>query len=116
MSKTMQDKETKDYELREAIKKDFKGLYVREFTMGWKEQRFLRNIELDIMQLGDTKKYISRIEQEAERRGAINILKKVRDNADELYDEERDWHEVLFGVLEAELKLLEEENGKQNAR
>jgi len=61
-------------------------------------------------------KTIQRIEQEAERRGAINILKKVRDSADGLYDEDRDWHEVLYGVLEAELKLLEEENGKQNAR
>lgn len=53
------EKEELNLKLREALKKDFKELYVKEYTIGWKEQRFLRNIELNIMSLENTKKYIN---------------------------------------------------------
>ena len=110
MSTSMKDKETKGFG---RIAKRIRGLI----------EDFVVSLTIDSLD-GDGRaeilkrliREIEQLEQEAERRGAINILKKVRDNADELYDEDRDWHEVLYGVLEAELKLLEEENGKQNAR
>ncbi|HQJ73774.1 MAG TPA: hypothetical protein PLW74_02710 [Candidatus Dojkabacteria bacterium] len=53
------EKEELNLKLREALKKDFKELYVKEYTTGWKEQRFLRNTELNIMSLENTKKYIN---------------------------------------------------------
>jgi len=52
----MEKKETK---LVKALRKDFKELYVKEYTTGWREQRFIRNIELGIMSLKNTEKYIS---------------------------------------------------------
>jgi hypothetical protein len=53
------EKEELNLKLREALKKDFKELYVKEYTTGWKEQRFLRNTELNIMSLENTIKYIN---------------------------------------------------------
>ena len=37
--------------LREALKKDFHKLYVKEFTTNWKEERFVREVEIDVMSL-----------------------------------------------------------------
>ena len=48
----MEDK--KLLELREALKKDFKKLYVREFTTDWMIQRLLREGEINIMSLENT--------------------------------------------------------------
>lgn len=44
-----------------ALQKDFKELYVKEYTTGWKEERFIRNIELGVMQLKNTEKYIEEL-------------------------------------------------------
>lgn len=50
-----------DIELVRALQKDFNALYVKEFTMGWKEYRFVRNIELGVMSLKNTEKYIQKL-------------------------------------------------------
>ena len=36
-------------QIKEAVRKDFHKLYVKQFTTGWKEQRFLRDIEIGVM-------------------------------------------------------------------
>lgn len=41
-------------QLKEALKKDFRKLYVREFTTNWEIQRLLREIEIDVMDLDNT--------------------------------------------------------------
>jgi hypothetical protein len=47
-----------DIKLREALQKDFEGLYVKEYTTDWKEQRLSRNIELKTMKLDNLEKYV----------------------------------------------------------
>ena len=37
--------------LREALKKDFHKLYVKEFTTDWSIQRLVRDTEIDVMRL-----------------------------------------------------------------
>lgn len=48
-----------DIKLVRALQKDFEELYVKEFTTAWKENRLIRNIELGIMRLDNTEKYIA---------------------------------------------------------
>lgn len=48
-----------DIKLVRALQKDFETLYVKEFTTAWKENRLIRNIELGIMRLENTEKYIA---------------------------------------------------------
>lgn len=36
-------------ELREALKKDWRKLYVKEFTTNWQAERIVRETEIDIM-------------------------------------------------------------------
>ena len=36
-------------QIKEAIRKDFHKLYVKQFTTDWREQRFLRDIEIGVM-------------------------------------------------------------------
>jgi hypothetical protein len=43
-------------DVKKALKKDFKNLYVQEFTTDWKAQRLLRVMEIDIMSLENTMK------------------------------------------------------------
>ena len=47
-----------DIKLREALQKDFEGLYVKEYTTDWKERRLSRNIELKTMKLDNLEKYV----------------------------------------------------------
>lgn len=35
--------------IKKAIRKDFKNLYQKEYTTNWKEQRFIRDIEIGVM-------------------------------------------------------------------
>ena len=44
-----------DNTLREALKKDFKRLYVKQFTTDWEAQRLIRNVEIDVMSLDNLK-------------------------------------------------------------
>jgi len=37
--------------LKEALKKDFQKLYVKQFTTNWREERIVRDIEIDVMSL-----------------------------------------------------------------
>ncbi len=37
--------------MREALKKDFHKLYVKAFTTTWKAERFVRDVEIDVMSL-----------------------------------------------------------------
>jgi len=40
--------------LREALKKDFRKLYVKEYTTTWEAERIVRELEIDIMSLDNT--------------------------------------------------------------
>lgn len=37
--------------LKEALKKDFQKLYVKQFTTNWEAQRLIRETEIDVMSL-----------------------------------------------------------------
>jgi len=41
-------------QLKEALKKDFRKLYVRKYTTDWEIQRILRETEIDVMYLDNT--------------------------------------------------------------
>lgn len=41
-------------ELRQAVRKDFHELLVKEFTADWKIQRLLHDLELDVMDFDNT--------------------------------------------------------------
>ena len=58
-----------DIKLVRALQADFKKLYVKEFTINYKAQRLIRNMEIGIMQLPNLEKYINR--------KVIEELKKV---------------------------------------
>lgn len=49
--------------LRESLKKDFHNLYQREFTTDWREQRVVRDIEIEIMNLNNVLQLISQYEK-----------------------------------------------------
>ena len=46
-------------QLKEALKKDFRKLYVRKYTTDWEIQRILRETEIDVMNLDNTLALIS---------------------------------------------------------
>lgn len=48
-----------DNELREAIRKDFHQLLVKEFTADWKIQRIVRDLEIDVISLDNTMQLIT---------------------------------------------------------
>ena len=50
-----------DLKLREALRKDFKKLYVKEYTMGWRDQRLIRDIEIGVMKLDNLENLISQL-------------------------------------------------------
>ena len=50
-----------DIKLVRALQEDFKKLYVKEYTTDWKEQRYIRNIELGIMRFDNLEKFISQL-------------------------------------------------------
>lgn len=69
--------------------------------------------------INDLENFISKLEQEAERRGvekAVGLVKGLYDMEDFHLDEEKLVLHGVLSVLQRELKLLEEESGKQNAR
>ncbi len=47
-------------QIREALKKDFRELYVKEFTTTWELERIIRSIEIDIMPLKNLIKLINK--------------------------------------------------------
>lgn len=55
---TTTDMEEEETKLIKALRKDYKELYVKEYTTGWRDQRLMRNIELGIMSLKNTEEYI----------------------------------------------------------
>lgn len=44
----------KEAQLKEALKKDFKRLYVKKFSTMWEMERIVREVEIDIMDLSET--------------------------------------------------------------
>lgn len=54
-------------ELRQAIRKDFHKLLVKEFTADWKIQRLLHDLELDVMYFDNTMQLFDTYTQAKER-------------------------------------------------
>ena len=52
-------------ELKEALKKDWNRLYVKEFTTKWETERLIRETEIDVMSLESIESLISQAEKEA---------------------------------------------------
>ena len=50
------------YSLREALKKDFRKLYVPKYTTTWKFERLSREIEIGIMSLENTQALLDKAE------------------------------------------------------
>jgi len=48
--------------IKEALKKDFARLYVKEFTTDWEAQRFIRNTEIKVMSFENLEKLIKKEE------------------------------------------------------
>ena len=62
--------------LVEALRKDYKQLYVKEYTTGWREQRLMRNTELEIMSLKNTEEYIEKELDKAREDVLIELQKE----------------------------------------
>ena len=43
--------------LKQALVKDYNNLYQKGFTSSWREQRFIRKIEISIMDFNNLRKY-----------------------------------------------------------
>jgi hypothetical protein len=63
--------------IEEALRKDFKKLYVKEYTTGWKDQRFIRNIELSIMGFDNLVDFISQLLSERYEQGRASLFKEI---------------------------------------
>ena len=50
-------------EIREALKKDFRKLYVKEFTTNWETVRLIREVEIDVMSLDNLYALLSKPQQ-----------------------------------------------------
>ena len=97
--------EKKETELVKALRKDFKELYVKEYTTGWREQRFIRNIELGIMSLKNTEKYISQELDKAREEGKKDLANEIATEvACGRVSEEEQW-KTLNRVLNIVCKL-----------
>jgi hypothetical protein len=66
-------------ELRQAIRKDFHELLVKEFTADWKIQRLLHDLELDVMDFGNTMQLFDTYTQAKEREARMDQLDKLID-------------------------------------
>ena len=47
-------------QIKEALKKDFNELYVKEFSTAWDLERVVRGIEIDIMPFKNLMKLVGR--------------------------------------------------------
>jgi len=95
--------------IQEALEKDFEKLYVKEYTTGWKEQRYLRNIEIGIMGFDNLERFISQLLDERKR--------EVLEEAKKIIDEESIYSggecgtplELLEWFVDTELSKLNKE-------
>lgn len=53
-------KKLTEKQIKEALKKDFRKLYVKEFTMTWQFERIVRDTEIDIMSLSNLMKLVEK--------------------------------------------------------
>lgn len=51
-------KELTQEQIRDALKKDFNELYVKEYSTTWEAERMIRGIEIDIMSLKNLMKLV----------------------------------------------------------
>lgn len=81
-------------ELRQAIRKDFHELLVKEFTADWKIQRLLHDLELDVMDFDNTMQlfdtYTQAKEREARMDERIRYMQTL-ESAIETYPIDNDW-------------------------
>ena len=66
-----------EYELREALRKDFNSLYVARFTTNWVVERKLRSLELDIMRLDNLMALINSEVERREREARLNEIQNA---------------------------------------
>jgi len=52
-----------DEKLREALMRDFRKLYVKEFTTDWEAQRLVREVELSVMSLENLKAQLAKVQE-----------------------------------------------------
>ena len=52
-------KELTEKQIREALKQDFRELYVKEYSTTWEVERMVRGIEIDIMPLKNLMKLLN---------------------------------------------------------
>ena len=84
-------------ELQKALKQDFARLYVRQFTSDYEAKRFIRNLEIDVMQLDAIQSLI-----------AFEVRKARRDEliwstgVEYKYDRDRKMIQDRIAELEAE--------------
>lgn len=52
--------------LKEALKKDFNNLYVKEFTTDWEANRIIRGYEIEVMSLSNLEKIIEVLNENRE--------------------------------------------------
>ncbi|MCZ4544942.1 hypothetical protein BS618_07610 [Rhodococcus erythropolis] len=81
-------------ELRQAIRKDFHELLVKEFTADWKIQRLLHDLELDVMDFDNTMQLFDTYTQAKEREARMDEqirYKQTLESAIETYPIDNDW-------------------------
>lgn len=69
-------------ELRQAIRKDFHELLVKEFTADWKIQRLLHDLELNVMDFGNTMQLFDTYTQAKEREARIASVQLYMDTCE----------------------------------
>jgi len=102
-----------DNELREAIRKDFHQLLVKEFTADWKIQRIVRDLEIDVISLDNTMQLITADRKRVALEARLDELEHTfvsHDNAlaSELV-ENPEWEYGQVAERIAELKAQQEE-------
>ena len=92
--------------LVEALRKDYKQLYVKEYTTGWREQRLMRNTELEIMSLKNTEEYIEKELDKAREDVLIELQKEFSEFG--VPDDVRYTHPLFYinNIIEEKLSKL----------
>lgn len=96
--------------LREALKRDFHKLYVKQFSTSWEAERFVRDTEIEIMSFDNLEKLLSAHTKQAQ----LDLLDELEEDYETVYiadgaGSHKQYAVVSLTALRAKRKELEDE-------
>lgn len=101
-----------EQELREALKKDFHKLYVKQFTADFKVKRLVRDIEIDIMPLDNLQAHTAKAVSDVLDRLEVEVQDIATSNLSVAYATSIPTNKVLHAI-QADRQKLTHGKGKE---